>query len=156
MKWIIRTLCLALALFLMTNCSPKMSPVAIGGVKYQTDESTGDIAALTSIGYATKAEEVLGDGIQRILKALLYNGIPNSPYRYPLLEENYLKTEHQSYLNSLINGGYADYVSDAWLLELAVKPKGSKTYAASVQVLVNVDGLRRELRTKGVIPKSGL
>jgi hypothetical protein len=143
-------------LILLSACSPKIGAPMVGGVNYLPAESSADLVALSTNGYAAKEGAVMNDGIQRILNALIYQGVPNSPFRNPLLENQQLTETQQSYLNQIINGGYGNYINDAWFTQVPIKPKGSNAYSAPLQAVVNVAALKRDLRTQGIIPEFGL
>ncbi|MEL7161325.1 MAG: hypothetical protein AAFN92_11265, partial [Bacteroidota bacterium] len=83
----------ALCLAFVVGCSPK-SPAYRAGLYYLPESSTNDRLSLQVIGYAEKEKDVLHDGISRALTAILYQGIPDSPFRAPLVSDAGEREKH--------------------------------------------------------------
>lgn len=152
MRLIIYTLLLLVA----AACSPKVGPPLYSGIRYVEKSATADQVTVEIMGIAAKENQVLTNGAQKIWEAILYQGVPDSPVREPLIKNRNQAAQHQQFLTRLFNEQSAQFLTDAYLLAPPYKDKKTKEYSGLVRATVNLRSLKQALRSEGIIPRFGL
>lgn len=149
------TILFSLCLIFIMGCTPK-NPAFRAGLYYLPESSTNDRLSLQVVGYSEKEKEVLNDGISRALTAVLYQGIPDSPFRAPLISNAAEREKHRTALAAITSGDYDRFLNHAVLAGPPSRAKRKDLYSAPVNVTVNMNLLKRYLRDNGVLPRFGL
>lgn len=143
-------------LLVISGCSPKTTSLVYSGIRYVEQSASRDQITVEVIAISSKAEGVLADGAAKILTALLYQGIPDSPFREPLIQDRNKAEQHQQYLKEIINENSSQFLSNAYLLAPPNKNKRTKEHSATVRATVDVRALKQVLRNEGILPRFGL
>ncbi len=137
----------------LISCHPKSIASLQNTWIYQLDKSTPDLICLAGRGVANKKEIVLTNGIKDAFKAIMLNGIPDSPYRTPLVTVN---ETNEIAIYEIIHEGYQQYIAKSWLVSPPERPSRNTDFTAPVKVVIDFNFLKRDLRAKGLLPKFGL
>jgi hypothetical protein len=150
------TVCLFLlfaASLAFSSCSRKIYPSA--EVNYLSgNEGTVSVRA-TGIG--TNREKAILNGEQKVFDVLFFRGLPESTQKLPLIGSNETeeKARHKKYFDEFYDGQrHRSFImSSIPVSDLAKYKNGQKMI--SVDVKVNLNALRRDLETFGIIRKFG-
>ncbi|WP_156825888.1 hypothetical protein [Lewinella cohaerens] len=134
-------------------CQPKNVTSLQNTWTYQLDESTPDLICLAGRGVANKKEMVLANGIKDAFKAIMLNGIPDSPYRSPLVTVN---ETNEVVINQIITERYQQYIANSWLVSPPERLSRNTDFTAPVKVVIDLNFLKRDMRSKGLLPRFGL
>ncbi|MFZ4544437.1 MAG: hypothetical protein ACOYOA_10335 [Saprospiraceae bacterium] len=96
---------------------------------------------------------------QRVLKRIIYDGIPHneiSVVRLPMIDQTKLSSKQNETLDELLNGEEIDrfFTDVRWLTNPVWVPNVKKVQR--YQLTLNYDLLRRTLESKGIIRKFGI
>lgn len=138
------------------GCSQKLANPVSSGLRYLSASEGGDLIEVEAFGYADRKDEVLADGLKRIMKALIETGLPDSPYRTPLVPDASARDEHHVALAALVNERYDRFVTQADLITTISRARRDQPFSATVRAAVNVDGLKRYLQKQGILSRYGI
>jgi hypothetical protein len=147
-------LALLLTLYLAFNsCSTVYSSSA--EVNYLSgDEGTVTVRA---VGIGTNRDDAILNAEQKAFDVLFFRGLPESTQKLPLIGSNETdeKAKHGKYFDEFYGGQrHRTFImSSIPVSDLAKYRKGQKTI--SVDVKINLNALRRDLETSGVLRKFG-
>ena len=113
------------------------------------------IVALKSVGYGNGRNSATEDAQKKAFFALLYRGIPNSEYSYPLIEnevtfKNNFPNFNETFFKSAIYKSFI--ISNTESSNLIITSKGNKLF---LDVTINYEALRRYLEQNSIIRKFG-
>ena len=138
----------------LTSCTTKIPD------HYETEVSLlrkteYGIVALKSVGYGNGRNSATEDAQKKAFFALLYRGIPNSDYSYPLIEnevtfKNNFPNFNETFFKSAIYKSFI--ISNTESSNLIITSKGNKLF---LDVTINYDALRRYLEQNSIIRKFG-
>lgn len=138
---------------LFASCGTRLPVAHASTWTYAAEFSSPDVICLRGTGEAPRRPDVLAAGVRSAFAALLLRGIPDSPYRAPLVTDPDRRDRIQ---RKLAGTGYRDFPADAWLLVPPDRPRGQATYSAPVRVNIDLNALRRSLEREGLLPRFGL
>jgi len=110
---------------------------------------------LRAIGEGSNKNSV-ASAQQKVITALLFRGIPESPEKFPLIgtSEGEEKAKHPEYFNSLYDGQrYKSFISSTIPTTSVYRESGSRKTAFDIKV--NVNALRSDLEANKIIRKFG-
>lgn len=90
------------------------------------------------------------------IRTVLFNGIPNSQYQKPLLEDGEQTTyqKHRTYFDNLyLSGRYTDFIQSS--NQLSKFKKGGKDKSTAFVIEVKILQLRKDLETNNVKRRIG-
>ena len=113
------------------------------------------IVALKSVGYGNGRNSATEDAQKKAFFALLYRGIPNSDYSYPLIEnevtfKNNFPNFNETFFKSAVYKSFI--ISNIESSNLINTSKGNKLY---LDITINYEALRRYLEQNSIIRKFG-
>ena len=139
-------------LIVLTSCTTKIP------AHYETEVSLlrkteYGVVALKSVGYGNGRNSATEDAQKKAFFALLYRGIPNSDYSYPLIEnevtfKNNFPNFNETFFKSAIYKSFI--ISNTESSNLIITSKGNKLF---LDVTINYDALRRYLEQNSIIRK---
>ncbi|MDR1339540.1 MAG: hypothetical protein LBK58_05770 [Prevotellaceae bacterium] len=149
----IRLLLLFVVSLAFNSCSRSIYPSA--EVNYLSgNEGTVSVRA-TGIG--TNRENAILNGEQKVFDVLFFRGLPESVQKLPLIGSNEAeeKARHKKYFDDFYSGQrHRSFImSSIPISDLAKYKNGQKMI--SVDIKVNLNALRRDLETFGIIRKFG-
>ena len=114
-----------------------------------------EIISLKSVGYGNGRNSATEDAQKKAFFALLYRGIPNSDYSYPLIEnevtfKNNFPNFNETFFKSAIYKSFI--ISNTESSNLIITSKGNKLF---LDVTINYEALRRYLEQNSIIRKFG-
>lgn len=139
----------------MVSCSPKLGSPIASGLRYLPDRSTADLITVEITAAAAKKNAVVGAGTQRALEAILFEGIPDSPQRNPIVSPSQ-RQQHTGYFNRLIAGDISAFITETYLVSEPARASSQSMYTAPLEVTINMAGLKRTLIADEVLPRFGL
>ena len=95
------------------------------------------------------------ENAQRLaFKNLFFRGVPNSPYKDPLLgiNESHQYEEHRKYLNEFYKERMHTFINKS-SESISREKQGTK---AVVSLTINMRALKKDLQEKDLMPKFGL
>jgi hypothetical protein len=113
------------------------------------------IISLKSVGYGNGRNSATEDAQKKAFFALLYRGIPNSDYSYPLIEnEVTFKNNFPNFNETFFKSGvYKSFIiTNTESSNLINTSKGNKLF---LDVTINYEALRRYLEQNSIIRKFG-
>lgn len=141
---------------LLCGCTPKLANPVSSGLRFLSASQNGDVIQVEAFGYADRREEVLTAGLKTIMKAIIETGLPDSPYRTPLVPDPADRDEHHVALAALVNERYDRFVTQADLITTISRARRDQPFSATVRAAVNVDGLKRYLQKQGILSRYGI
>ena len=113
------------------------------------------IISLKSVGYGNGRNSATEDAQKKAFFALLYRGIPNSEYSYPLIEnevtfKNNFPNFNETFFKSTVYKSFI--ISNIESSNLINTSKGNKLY---LDITINYEALRRYLEQNSIIRKFG-
>lgn len=127
--------------------------------QYQTNciSTDGDTMTFRVVGYGKNAKAASNAGELSVIKALMYQGIPNTQQSVPMVPEteNTVLQNHKSYLQSFYDGNYKNVITRSVIVRKFEKDE-NKQKSLTLEVTVNIRALRTELERNGLIRKFGL
>lgn len=111
---------------------------------------------LRCTGYGNTESDALADAGRYAIEQLLFRGIPGTNQRHPLIgtDEQTARTEHATYLQSLLEGKrYLSFLTQSLPVESLQQYHQSQVEA---EITINLRALRTDLEQSGVIRKFGL
>lgn len=141
---------LTVVLLTATNCK---NPYRMASESWMIRESK-DILVIGAKGYGRDKRSAQMDAEKRAFEVLFYQGIPNSSYRFPMLEKG--KQDEGKVASFFSSNEYRNFVTDSKLLGKPSFNKTKRTKEVDAEVTINVLALRRHLEQKGTIQKFGL
>ena len=113
------------------------------------------IISLKSVGYGNGKNSATEDAQKKAFFALLYRGIPNSDYSYPLIEnevtfKNNFPNFNETFFKSAIYKSFI--ISNTESSNLIITSKGNKLF---LDVTINYEALRRYLEQNSIIRQFG-
>ena len=145
-------------LFLFLFLIPWVVTCAIAQDKVNFQSEADNIITLRVTAYGKKAENAIVNAERAAIQAILFRGIPGSKIvSNPLVgtDEIEIQKEHSDYFSSFFqNGRYRSFV----LSNVPVSDFGkdiTKKKCITVDVKINIQGLRIDLEKQGVIRKFG-
>lgn len=142
--------------FIAFGCSKKN--LIHGYVKpVTTSVSASGIIYLTSNGYGKKKKEAIEEAKRNALKAVLFDGIPGSKLKRPLVNQPGARNANRAYFDAFFakGGRYTQFVSMQKRDPLNSVKVGSG-HQEAIFVEINYLSLQRELEAAGVIEKFGI
>jgi hypothetical protein len=139
------------------GCSPKTNLIHNYVKPVTTSVSASGIIYLTSNGYGKKKEEAIEEAKRNALKAVLFDGVPGSKLKRPLVNQPGARNANRSYFDSFFaeGGRYTQFVTLQKTDPInSVKVGAGRQEAVFVEV--NYLSLQRELEAAGVIEKFGI
>ncbi|MEK7253209.1 MAG: hypothetical protein AAB316_00560 [Bacteroidota bacterium] len=137
---------------LFSQCNS--SKTLTGEVNYLTDSELGTVL-VSAAGYGASKSQAVSNAETNAFNTLIFNGIPGSQYRLPMVEASE-KGKHKTYFYRLLDEqGYKSFLM---LSEPQTAFSGGRKNQKNilVKVKINVDGLRRDMEQAQVVRKFGL
>lgn len=127
--------------------------------QYQVNHlhTDGDTMTFCAVGYGKNAKKASADAEIKVIKELLFYGVPDTQQAVPLISE----TEKSSYSNNRIfwdsfwSGEYQRFISRSVIARKFQKDE-NKQKTITLEITVNIRSLRLELERNGIIRKFGL
>ncbi len=118
--------------------------------------STKTTVTLRTVGYGKNAKAAVADAEQKAVEMLMYAGVQETPYRFPMIAENKdaAMAKNKSFFKDFEDGSFKSYIESSMI----VVPFGkdtTKKKCATVDVCVRAEQLRASLERAGIIRKFG-
>lgn len=127
--------------------------------QYQVNCISDDGSTMTFrvLGYGKSPKKASNNAEISVIKALLYNGIPNTQQSLPIIADTEYSVEdkHQAFFNKFYGGEYKNYIIRSKIIRKFAKDV-NKQKIITLDVTVNVSALRNTLIKNDVIRKFGL
>ena len=117
---------------------------------------TEQTVTVRSVGIGINEEKALINAEQKVFDVLFFRGLPQSNQKLPMVgsDESAEKTKHKDYFNKFYDGKrHKTFVMSSIPVSGLTKVKGGKSI--TVDVKINLNALRSDLETFGVIRKFG-
>ena len=149
---------LALLIALLNSCSTPsyLSEVTSDQNQMRVEDQTEDILFLEVTAYGNSLKEAEANVYREAFEAILFKGIPRSPYSSPLIaNESESRSKHPEFYDDFFGDvSCKEFVTETTYNTEAKKLKGAWKKEAHFQV--NMKRLRKHLESKGIIKKFGL
>lgn len=127
--------------------------------QYQVNciDSNGETMTFRVIGYGKNAKVASRNAELGVIKALMFEGIPNSQQRTPMVSETETVAldKYGKTLHNFFEGEYQSEITRSVILRKFGKDS-NKQKSIILEVTVNIRALRNKLERIGVIRKFGL
>ncbi len=127
--------------------------------QYQVNciDATGETMTFRVVGYGKNAKIASSDAEIKVIKALMFEGIPNTQQHIPLVSETESEAmhKHASSLTNFFNNEYQNEIVRSVIVRKFGKD-ANKQKSITLDVTINVRALRNKLEKIGVIRKFGL
>lgn len=127
--------------------------------QYQVNciDTKGETMTFRVVGYGKNAKVASRDAEQNVIKALMFEGIPNSQQHIPMVQEpeSVAMDKYGEQLNTFFDGQYQSEITRSVIVRKFGKDI-NKQKSITLEVTVNVRALRNKLERIGVIRKFGL
>lgn len=119
--------------------------------------SNGESMTFRAVGYGKNAKIASVNAELNVIKAIMFEGIPNSQQRIPMVPEieSVAMDKHGKILNDFFNGEYQSVITQSIIVNRFGKD-ANKQKSITLEVTVNLMSLRNKLEKMGVIRKFGL
>ncbi|SFM90132.1 hypothetical protein SAMN05421738_10414 [Algoriella xinjiangensis] len=151
-KYIVKLLLFSTILLLFIGCSKHISPNS-SNLHMINSSSQQIIVSVEGIG--NNEGEAIYNGELKMIKTLLFQGIPDTNYSLPLInesEENVMNN-NPFYFERFYTDKYKNFIVSNQVLS-NTKSKG--VHVLRMEIVVNTSALRRDLEQNNVIRKFGL
>lgn len=151
-KYIVKLLLFSTILLFFIGCSKHISPNSSN--LYMINSSSQQIIVSVE-GIGNSEGEAIYNGELKMIKTLLFQGIPDTNYSLPLInesEENVMNN-NPSYFERFYTDKYKNFIVSNQVLS-NTKSKG--VHVLRMEIVVNTSALRRDLEQNNVIRKFGL
>lgn len=147
-----RLFSIIVALFLMSSVSAQTSRYHV--VSAEAESTT--VVKLQIKTYCQDKKLIDAEAQCAAIRAVLFDGIPNTPQHRPLLNsgESTMKSQHPSYFNSLYTERYTDFI--AGYNVLSKFKKADKDKSTLYEVKVKVLALRKDIENNKIKKQFGL
>lgn len=153
-KMIIFKLSWVILALLFSGCkSSENAEIKSGNVAYVSNDGRETIS-LRSIDYGKNEEEAVKNAERQAFQNLFFRGIPNSPYKDPLLgiDEREQYHKNKDYLNEFYEDRMYTFINTSYET-ISKEKQGTK---ATVNLTINMRALRKDLQEKSLMPKFGI
>ncbi|MDE6049762.1 MAG: hypothetical protein K2G09_08755 [Paramuribaculum sp.] len=127
--------------------------------QYQVNHisTTGENMTFRVVGYGKNSKKASDNAELSVIKALMFEGIPNSQQHIPMVPETEAQAlkKHKNALNSFFAGEYKSEIVRSVIVRKFGKD-ANKQKTITLEVTVNIRALRNKLERIGVIRKFGL
>lgn len=127
--------------------------------QYQVNciDTNGEEMTFRVVGYGKNAKKAIQNAETSVIKALMFEGIPNSQQHIPMIHETESETmkKYSGVLNDFFNGDYQSLITRSVTVRKFGKDV-NKRKSITLDVTVNIRALRNKLEKMGVIRKFGL
>ena len=109
------------------------------------------------VGYGKNAKAASRNAELNVVKALMFEGVPNSQQHIPMVPEteSVAISKYEKQLNPFFNGQYQSEITRSVIVRKFGKD-ANKQKSITLDVTVNIGALRNKLERIGVIRKFGL
>jgi len=141
--------------FIVFGCGKKTIPIPYSVEVNFINTSTKDMVSMNSTGYGENKLDAIADAQKNAFKTLIFRGLSNSPYNYPLIEnENETMVKNKIYFENFFNQGfYKTFMTESTEASSFSNDKGLKRI--NLIVGVNYFALKKEFEQNNVIRKFG-
>lgn len=127
--------------------------------QYQVNciNTNGETMTFRVVGYGKNAKIASKNAELNVIKALMFEGVPNSQQHIPMVAatESEMKKEHGKELNDFFDAGYQSEIARSVIVRKFGKD-ANKQKSITLDVTVNIRALRSKLERIGIIRKFGL
>lgn len=127
--------------------------------QYQVNciSTDGETMTFRVVGYGKNSKMASDDAEISVIKALMFEGIPNSQQHIPMVPEteSTIRKKYDKELNSLFKGEYKGVIPRSVIVRKFGKD-ANKQKTITLDVTVNIRALRNKLERTGIIRKFGL
>lgn len=127
--------------------------------QYQVNciDTSGETMTFRVVGYGKNAKVASRNAELNVIKAIMFEGIPNSQQHIPMVPETESTTmkKHGKELSSFFDGQYQSEITRSVIVRKFGKDI-NKQKSITLDVTVNIRALRNKLERIGVIRKFGL
>jgi len=112
---------------------------------------------VNATGFSKSIADAKLNALQSAFYNVLFRGIPGSQYSAPLITDEASKINDPA-VQELLDKGFNSFVTNSVIVEEDKKTRkvdGVKGYQCTLQITINVEGLRKHLEQKNVIRKFG-
>lgn len=156
-----KNLLIILLIINLTGLLPSCKAPATGPknyVKVVTNAvSTSGVLALESTGIAKKKEQAKRQAVKNAMEAVLFEGIPNSSVKRPLINDPSARQKHREYFDRFFSDG-GKYLQFAQTY--SINPRETtmvgRYYNVVLRMDVNYRSLQKELENANIIQKFGI
>ncbi|WP_179320196.1 hypothetical protein [Winogradskyella helgolandensis] len=148
------TIIVACAVLMLIACKATPTPL-VADVTYKSYEK--QIMSVASIGYGSKLETALENAQKNAIDVILFRGVPNSSLNTPLVgtNESNAKQTHQSYFEEFYaNKRYTSFITQS-VSNTPIKKLENGNKGIKATIKVNIEALKRDLESNGIIRKFG-
>lgn len=145
---------LILILFIFTSCSKKMYTPLTAEVNVINEDKHKTIE-LRSIGFGENKSSAIYDSEKKAFEILFFRGIPNTAIETPMIgtDENVQLNKHSSYFNTFFKSRYKSFIMSIY--EASPSQKNKKQVSVVNDIKINIQSLKKDLETQGIIRKFG-
>lgn len=119
--------------------------------------TSGETMTFRVVGYGKNAKTASADAELNVIKALMFEGVPNSQQSIPMVPdtESAAVKNHGKALSDFFDNGYQSEITRSVIVRKFGKDANKKK-SVTLDVTVNIRALRSKLERIGVIRKFGL
>lgn len=119
--------------------------------------TNGETMTFRVVGYGKNAKAASRNAELNVIKALMFEGVPNSQQHIPMVPEteSVAISKYEKQLNPFFNGQYQSEITRSVIVRKFGKD-ANKQKSITLDVTVNIGALRNKLERIGVIRKFGL
>ncbi|GAA3614883.1 hypothetical protein Q4Q39_02395 [Flavivirga amylovorans] len=153
MKTLVKILFIFFVLVLIACGGSKHAEFTSAKVKYVSNNDF-ETLRLSSIEVGSNKEEAIYNAQKLAFQNLFFRGIPNSPYKKPLISLNEAEAykKHKKYLNDFYNGRMQTFITNSTDF---INKKGAGV-TATVNLIINMRALRKDLQNNNLMQKFGI
>lgn len=127
--------------------------------QYQVNciDTNGETMTFRVVGYGKNAKVAARNAELNVIKAIMFEGVPNSQQHIPMVPETESATmeKHGKELSSFFDGQYQSEITRSVIVRKFGKDI-NKQKSITLDVTVNIRALRNKLEKIGIIRKFGL
>lgn len=127
--------------------------------QYQVNciSSSGETMTFRVVGYGKNAKKASDNAELNVIKALMFEGIPDSQQHIPMVPDTESATmkKHGKEISQLFEGDYKSVIMRS-VISRKFGKDANKQKSIALDVTVNVRALRNKLERMGIIKKFGL
>lgn len=147
-----KRLILQLILSVVLGCSPSFAQYQVNCI-----DTSGETMTFRVVGYGKNAKVASRNAELNVIKALMFEGVPNSQQHIPLMQvtESEAMDKYKMELTPFFDGQYQSEITRSAIVRKFGKDI-NKQKSITLDVTVNIRALRNKLERIGVIRKFGL
>lgn len=127
--------------------------------QYQVNciSSSGETMTFRVVGYGKNAKKASDNAELNVIKALMFEGIPDSQQHIPMVPDTESATmkKHGKEISQLFEGDYKSVITRS-VISRKFGKDANKQKSIALDVTVNIRALRNKLERMGIIKKFGL